>query len=585
MSQKEVKMEHVLSSGSGAVFTLMAMLLNQNRGMWDRRFATALATLLLVQCGYAEISGTTATVRQDNSLLVDIHITTAGSAARLAVTYQADGVEPLVSRWTPVDREGVTKVTVGRLRANRTYTYSVRAIDNEGGPAGAVHGSFTTGSLPVPLSMNSYTLQGHFTEPLVILSDNQPNFRGYVALDLQASDAPQIVWYYVNPPSTASGVLQVDTTGLIIQEQQHGNFIFADGGSGPGPLAADVFYRELTPDGKIRNESPSDCNVMPPAASPAPAGWIWGQGNDTHEQLLPGADGVRGTVLHLGKMVKDPFFDAGFAPQGTRLQAGTAIRRWNLQTGTDEMVWDPFKFLNPFTERTEAANSDPGASSSTSSPFPCAGASLQIEEWMHANSLQVAPTGVILMSVRHLDTVIAISPQFDRIAWRIGRFGSDFSFPNPSDRFYHEHFVRMLDNGNLLLLDNGNGRPAAEGGLYTRALELSLDWETMTATKVWEYRHQTGSSGVPVYKYADKVGVAQRLGNGNTLVWYGADIDPATLLVHSPETFTLVEADASAEARAVGVLDVQIPPYNGQIYRALPVTSLFGETAGTSVTK
>jgi hypothetical protein len=124
--------------------------------------------------------------------------------------------------------------------------------------------------------------------------------------------------------------------------------------------------------------------------------------------------------------------------------------------------------------------------------------------------------------VRHLDTIIAISPQFDRIAWRIGRFGSDFTFANPSDRFYHEHYVRMLENGNLLLLDNGNGRPAAEGGLYTRALELALDWETMTAAKVWEYRHQLGASGAtPVYKYADKVGTAHRLENGNTIVLFG----------------------------------------------------------------
>jgi hypothetical protein len=27
----------------------------------------------------------------------------------------------------------------------------------------------------------------------------------------------------------------------------------------------------------------------------------------------------------------------------------------------------------------------------------------------------------------------------------------------------------MLENGNLLFLDNGDGRPAAEGGLYSRA--------------------------------------------------------------------------------------------------------------------
>jgi hypothetical protein len=318
--------------------------------------------------------------------------------------------------------------------------------------------------------------------------------------------------------------------------------------------------------------------VTPPTTSTSTAGWIWGQGNDWHEHLLPGADGIRGTVLHLGRIFKDPFFDAGQASQGKRLQAGSVIRRWNPAAGTDEIVWDPFNFLDPLSERTNTSNTDPGNSSDLVSAFPCSGASLQSEEWMHANSLQVAPSGVILLSVRYLDTVVAISPQLDRIAWRIGRFKSDFTFPNPSDRFYHEHYVRMLDNGNLLLFDNGNGRPAVEGGQYTRALELALDWSSMTATKVWEYRHQVGASGgAPVYKYADRVGVAQRLRNGNTIVWFGADIDPTTLMVKSPQTQTLVEADASPEAAAVAVLDMQIPPGNVIVYRALPVETLFGE--------
>jgi hypothetical protein len=282
-------------------------------------------------------------------------------------------------------------------------------------------------------------------------------------------------------------------------------------------------------------------------------------------------------VLHLGKIVKDPFFDAGLAPQGARLQSGTAIRRWNLSAGTDEIVWDPFQFLNPLTERTDQAGGDPGINSDTVSPFPCAGASLQIEEWTHANSLQVAPTGVILMSVRHLNTVIAIAPQFDRIVWRIGKFASDFTFPDPSDKFYFSHYVRMLENGNLLLFDNGTARPAAEGGRYSRALELALDWDSMTATKIWEYRHQIGTSGgSPVYKYADKVGEAHRLANGDTLVWYGADTDPTTLLGNNPQTFTLVEADTNPEAGAVAVMDMQVPG-NNPVYRAMPIDTLFGE--------
>jgi hypothetical protein len=101
----------------------------------------------------------------------------------------------------------------------------------------------------------------------------------------------------------------------------------------------------------------------------------------------------------------------------------------------------------------------------------------------------------------------------------------------------------------------------------------------MTASKAWEYRHQlSATGGAPVYKYADKVGSAERLENGNTLVMFGADVDPTTLRVRNPQTFTLVEADASPEASALAAPDMQIPG-NIVVYRALPVKTLFGEVA------
>ena len=277
--------------------------------------------------------------------------------------------------------------------------------------------------------------------------------------------------------------------------------------------------------------------------------------------------------------MKDPFFDAGLAPQGSRLQVGTSIRRWNPTAGTDTLVWDPFRFLDPINERTNATNSDPGINSNSRATMACAGSALPVEEWTHSNSLQVAPTGEILQSIRHLDTVIAISPMFDRIAWRIGRFSSSFAFLDPSDKFYHQHFARMLPNGHLLLFDNGNGRPAAEGGLYSRGLELSLDWNTMTARKIWQYRHPL-VGGSSTYKYSNSQGEAIRLENGNTLVLFGSDIDPATLAARRPQTFTLVEADANPEAGASAVLDMQIPgaPI---VYRATPVNTLFGEATCT----
>jgi hypothetical protein len=75
------------------------------------------------------------------------------------------------------------------------------------------------------------------------------------------------------------------------------------------------------------------------------------------------------------------------------------------------------------------------------------------------------------------------------------------------------------------------------------------------------------------------VGAAQRLRNGNTLVWFGADTGPATLQQKNRQIFTLVEADTSPKASALAVLDVEIAG-SVAIYRALPLDNLFGEVAG-----
>lgn len=536
-----------------------------------------MTAMLLIAGGLApaEIVGTTATVRPDNSLIVDIQVMTQRGVAKLQVSYESPGVDQLVSRLTPTSTAGPTTITIGRLRGNRGYSYTVRAVDEHGAPAGTATGTFTTGPLPAPLASNSYKLKGNISVPMVMLTQVGGVFQGLVAVDLHGSDAPQIVWYYSNPPSDASGVLQRDGAVSVVEDAK-GNFIFSDAGTG-GPVAADSFYRAITPDGTLIGESPRGCTAITPAPAGAPRGWIWAQGNDIHEVLAPGADGSAGTLLHLGKVVKDPFFDAGLAPKGTRLQLATTIRRWDPWTGKDTVVWDPFDFLDPLTERTDQTNSDPTINSNSRSPMPCAGNSLQVEEWTHSNSLQVAPTGEIIHSVRHLDTVLAISPQFDAISWRLGRFHSDFNFPNPSDRFYHQHYPRVLENGNVLLFDNGNGRPASEGGFYSRGLELALDWNSMTATKVWEYRHSIqNADGSAAYKYSDAVGMAERLDNGNTLVLFGRDFDPVTMSARSPQTFTLVEADANSEAGALGALDMQLP---GEpiVYRAVPLKTIFGE--------
>src|ERR1700730_16761518 len=111
------------------------------------------AMLLTASLGYANILNTSASVSPDNSLIVDVQVTTDSSPAHVVVTYQASGVDPLVSRVTQVSTTGSTTITIGRLRANMTYTYTVDAFDRHGGPAGTASGSFTTGPLPPALLM------------------------------------------------------------------------------------------------------------------------------------------------------------------------------------------------------------------------------------------------------------------------------------------------------------------------------------------------------------------------------------------------------------------------------------------------
>jgi hypothetical protein len=89
------------------------------------------------------------------------------------------------------------------------------------------------------------------------------------------------------------------------------------------------------------------------------------------------------------------------------------------------------------------------------------------QDWTHANSVSILPDGNIMVSIRHLNQIIAIKPDFSGTAWRLGGPGSDFTFPNQADQFYHQHFAHMLPNGHVLLFDNGNFRPDDQGGGYS----------------------------------------------------------------------------------------------------------------------
>lgn len=137
-------------------------------------------------------------------------------------------------------------------------------------------------------------------------------------------------------------------------------------------------------------------------------------------------------------------------------------------------------------------------------------------DWSHANAASLGPDGEIIVSIRHLDTVLAWPGDDPEAAplWIFGPGGSVSAAPG--EDFLHQHAPEMLTDGTLLVYDNGNDRPGPDGEpiepLFSRVVGYELDGGE--AELVWEYRRE--SRGEPVYAMA--VGDVDRLPNGNTLV-------------------------------------------------------------------
>lgn len=123
-------------------------------------------------------------------------------------------------------------------------------------------------------------------------------------------------------------------------------------------------------------------------------------------------------------------------------------------------------------------------------------------DWAHANTVEVLPKnssgekdsrfeeGNILFSLRNLDTIGVIDPEKNEIVWAYG--------PGILDG---QHQPRMLQNGNILLFDNGTYRG------YSIVREI----DPLREEIVWEYKDKDNF-------YSPYRAGVQRLPNGNTLI-------------------------------------------------------------------
>lgn len=147
----------------------------------------------------------------------------------------------------------------------------------------------------------------------------------------------------------------------------------------------------------------------------------------------------------------------------------------------------------------------------------------------HCNAIEMDADGAVLLSTRYLSEITKIDLQTSNIIWRLGGKNNQFTFVNDPIGFSYQHDIRILPNGDITLMDNGNLHTPP----FSRAVEYKLDEVNKIATLVWQFKHNPSV-------FNPFMGSVQRLPDGNTLIGWGGAPTP-TLTEVTPEGNTALE--------------------------------------------
>ena len=131
-------------------------------------------------------------------------------------------------------------------------------------------------------------------------------------------------------------------------------------------------------------------------------------------------------------------------------------------------------------------------------------------DYVHANGISIDSDTSFLISCRHMEEITKVDRRTGDIIWRLGGKNNQFQFINDDLHFSHQHSIRALDNGNILLYDNGNLRIPQ----LSSAVEYAIDEDNKTATLI---KRQYRNPAV----YSNHQGTTQRIHNGNTILNWG----------------------------------------------------------------
>jgi hypothetical protein len=135
-------------------------------------------------------------------------------------------------------------------------------------------------------------------------------------------------------------------------------------------------------------------------------------------------------------------------------------------------------------------------------------------DYLHLNSIDVAPDGNLLLSARHTWALYKVDRAGGDVIWRLGGKRSEFAMDGGA-QFAWQHDARHAGGSALTVFDDGDDG-VTKSHAQSRAVLLDVD---ETARQVTLTRAFTHSKAL----LATAMGSARRLGDGNVVVGWGAE--------------------------------------------------------------
>lgn len=485
----------------------------------------------------------------DNPLIVYVKVKTSVLGA-IYVRYGNKKAGVFQSAVTPFCSKS-HEIALVRLRADTVYCYRVYLVTNANKIKASKQNKFRTGSLPFSLRNSfRFEMKGSFSRAagVIILCCNGVTvtthfFQGYIGID----HAGEIVWYYQDERTPVAGdFFQLANLNMIITRGQSLGL----------PVSEAHIFRAaqmqiINALGEIQYTQPLICNVFPDKIGQKDQ--TIGEWGFTHAAWPSPTQ--PNLIYNLGLELRDPFFNAGIAPAGTKMQLGASIRTWSPALGEQKVITTTFRLENPLTYRGSFSDDSVGV------PVNCDGKQPGlpgVQDWVHGNAIsRLNDSSPWVLSQRNTSSILVLDKSANRVLYKFGQTQpSDLKIPLDA-QFVGQHDAHFLSSTRMLLFDD-----ATDTGRSARGLEIELDLRSKSVRKIWEFVPK-----VPLY--CDDGGSARRLANGNTILCFGASN------LTSKHVF---EACRSSNAsRAELVMSPQDSNNTWLLYRAIPICSLFGE--------